>query len=154
MGEITTAAVAVVGTLLGAGLTSFWQFRLADRAERSGRDGFIRSQRVEAYSGFAAAMAELSRAQLNRWHGRRDEPGQDPESARALVFQCRSTARQALFRVLLVAGRDQVKAAARAAFDSHWPIGDARDEAESAQLSTACRQAVEEFVAAAAGEIA
>ncbi|MCU7826673.1 hypothetical protein [Kitasatospora sp. DSM 101779] len=154
MGEIVTAAVAVVGTLLGAGLTSFWQFRLADRTERSGRDGYIRSQRVEAYSGFAAAMAELSRAQLNRWHRRLDLPEQDPEPARALVFECRSTARQALFRVLLVAGSDRVKEAARAAFESHWPIGDARDEAESAQLSAACRQAVEAFLAQAAQEIA
>ncbi|WP_159400857.1 hypothetical protein [Streptomyces sp. NRRL B-24484] len=55
---------------------------------------------------------------------------------------------------MLVAGSDRVKEAARAAFDSHRPIGDARDEAESAQLGAACRQAVEAFLAQAAQEIA
>ncbi|MEV4615492.1 hypothetical protein AB0K43_23315 [Kitasatospora sp. NPDC049258] len=154
MGEIGTAAVAVLGTLLGVGLTAFLQFRLAERTENNGRAGYIRSQRVEAYSGFAAAMAELSRAQLNRWHQQRDSPGQEAESARLSVFQHRSTARQALFRVQLVAGSERVKDAARAAFESHWPLGEAADEAESVALSTACRQTVESFVAAAAEEIA
>ncbi|WP_052390299.1 hypothetical protein [Streptomyces sp. NRRL B-24484] len=82
MGEIVTAVVAVVGTLLGAGLTSFRQFRPADRTERNGRDGYTWSQWVEAYSGFAAAMAELSRARSNRWHRRLDHPDRDPEPAR------------------------------------------------------------------------
>ncbi|MFJ1709315.1 hypothetical protein [Kitasatospora sp. NPDC088346] len=154
MGETTTAAVAVLGTLLGAGLTSFLQFRLAGRAERSGRDGYIRAQRVEAYSGFAAAMAELSRVQLNRWHTQRRRPDQDAEPVRALVFEARSAARQALFRVILVTGSSRVRDAARAAFDSHWPLGEAGDEADSARLSAVCRQAVEAFLEEAATEIA
>ncbi|MFB7288879.1 hypothetical protein [Actinacidiphila glaucinigra] len=154
MDQALSAAIAVGGTLLGVALTYWFQRQSARHAEECARQHYLRAERASAYSAFAAAVTQLSRAQLDRWHRPREAPA-DPDNSkvRLAAFDQRSHARQAFFRVQLLAGSEELIELARNAMDSTRPLAHATDEAESERLTLECRAAVERFIQHAAREV-
>ncbi|MER7050394.1 hypothetical protein ABT391_36815 [Streptomyces jumonjinensis] len=63
---IATAAIAVLGTLLGAIVTARLQDRTADRADRSTRAQEIRREQLAAVTDLAAALSDHRRAMFVR----------------------------------------------------------------------------------------
>ncbi|MCX5601477.1 hypothetical protein OOK29_25345 [Streptomyces phaeochromogenes] len=143
-----------MGTLLGSALTHLFQRRAARDGAREAHQQLLRAERMTAYSTFAAAAVAASRAQLDRWHRPRENPG-DPENdkVRLVAYERRSEARQAFFRVQLIASNPEVVSLARIALESSRPIARASDEDESRRLTDECRAAIEAFVIRAAGDV-
>ncbi|MGW2286890.1 hypothetical protein [Streptomyces phaeochromogenes] len=154
MGEWAAATAAVMGTLLGSALTHLFQRRAARDGAREAHQQLLRAERMTAYSTFAAAAVAASRAQLDRWHRPRENPG-DPENdkVRLTAYERRSEARQAFFRVQLIASNPEVVSLARSALESSRPIARASDEEESRRLTDECRAAIEAFVIRAARDV-
>lgn len=151
MGESISVLIAVAGTLLGALLTHWFQRRAVRDADKTARACDLRTERTAAYSAYAAAVIAAN-AQLNRWHIARDS-SENAKAARTRSYEFRSAARQALYRVELVAGDETLINLARAAFDAAKVINHAGDESESQELTRQCRATVERFVRHAAVDV-
>ncbi|MEV0321055.1 hypothetical protein ACIBKX_17770 [Streptomyces sp. NPDC050658] len=121
MDVVATSVVAVLGTLLGAGLTHLLQHRTALRAEQFTRDERLRQERIDAYCAFGGALANYRRGQMDYWFGRHD--GRVREEAelhelRRESQRLRAVAMEAMFRAELLTdapnlaalGRDALKA--------------------------------------------
>jgi len=152
MGEVLTVSIAVAGTLLGALLTHLFQRRAVLVADQAARDRDLRLERINAYSQYAAAVIVTANAELRRWH-HRQRPSAEFEAARLQVFDRRSAARQAMYRVLLLTSDPRVHRLAEAAFDAARRIYGAATPEESEELTLLCRVAVTTFVDATRKEI-
>lgn len=152
MGEVVTVGVAVAGTLLGALLTHLFQRRAVLAADLAARDRDLRLERINAYSHYAAAVIVAANAELRHWH-HRQRPPEEFEAARLNLFDRRSEARQAMYRVLLLTGDQHVHRLTEEAFDAARRIHDAATAEESEELTRRCRVTVTAFVDATREEI-
>ncbi|GGX57686.1 hypothetical protein [Streptomyces chartreusis] len=152
MSEAFTVSIAVAGTLLGAVVTHLFQRRAVRAADKAARERDLRFQRIDAYSAYAAAVIAAANAQIKRWHYR-DRSVAELESAREDSYSRRNGARQALYRVQLLASREDLTRLAEDAFDAARAIHHAGTAAEVDARSAQCRAAVGKFVRAAAEEI-
>jgi hypothetical protein len=101
--EVTLSLIAVAGTLLGATLAYVFQSRLIASQRKESRRDRRREEYIDAAADLAAAVAtlipaEFARAKL-RFAGVQDERR---EKARQKVYDERSSARSAGFRLQLV----------------------------------------------------
>ncbi|OKK08463.1 hypothetical protein AMK26_05560 [Streptomyces sp. CB03234] len=142
-----TALIAVVGTLLGAVVTHFFQGRAAQRTAALTRAEQLRQERISTYSAFADAVVEYRQAQNARWYRRN---GSHAESARLESYDRRATARQALVRVQLVCEDGVTVEKAYKAFEVTHCMHEAKDEAERQRRSTEAVEALTAFIEAAA----
>ncbi|MGW6605476.1 hypothetical protein [Streptomyces sp. NPDC055036] len=67
---ITTAAIAVLGTLLGSVVTARLQDRTADRTDRTARAQDLRREQLTAVTDLAAAVSDHRRAMFVREEAR------------------------------------------------------------------------------------
>ncbi|WP_237720315.1 hypothetical protein [Streptomyces xiaopingdaonensis] len=105
MEAVAASVIAVVGTLLGAGTTHFFQLRAARRAERFARVERLRDERIDAYSAFAGALADYRRGRMDHWFARNDDRGATPaeiHEMRREAQRLRATAMEAMFRAELL----------------------------------------------------
>ncbi|MFF4589059.1 hypothetical protein ACFY30_08650 [Streptomyces sp. NPDC000345] len=103
MEAVAASVIAVLGTLLGAGLTQRFQLRTVERTERFTRDEKLRQERMDAYGSYAGALVNYRRALVHRWF--REREGGSPEEVtenRMAGYQLRSVAQEALFRVQML----------------------------------------------------
>lgn len=142
-----TALIAVLGTLLGAVVTHYFQGRTAERTAALTRDEQLRKERISAYSSFADAVVEYRRAQNARWYRRN---GPQAEATRQESYTQRAVARQALVRVQLVCGERSVVERAVAAFEVTHCMHEAVDEADRERQSERAVEALAAFIEAAA----
>ncbi|MEU0413569.1 hypothetical protein ABZ307_38060 [Streptomyces griseorubiginosus] len=152
MGEVVTVSIAVAGTLLGALLTHLFQRRAVLVADQAARDRDLRLERINAYSQYAAAVIDAANAELRRWHYQQ-RPSAEFEAARLHLFDRRSAARQAMYRVLLLTSDPRMHRLAEEAFDAARRICDAATHEDSEELTRQCRVAVTTFVDATREEI-
>lgn len=121
MEVVATSLIAVLGTLLGSLLTYVFQRRTALRAEHFTRGERLRQERIEAYSAFAGALANLRRGQLDYWfakHAGRLAEGETVHGLRREAQRLRTTALEAMFRAEMLSpsaaldaqGRDTLRA--------------------------------------------
>ncbi|GGT23972.1 hypothetical protein [Streptomyces purpureus] len=150
-----TALIAVLGTLLGAVVTHFFQARSTERAAALARDEQLRQERISTYSAFAGAVIEYRRSQNDRWFRTMDAGRHAPEAeeSRFESYRLRTAARQALFRVQLVSDDLRARELADAAFEVTNCMHEARDGEDRARRSEQARQALEEFIEAAAPSV-
>ncbi|WP_283137996.1 hypothetical protein [Rhizohabitans arisaemae] len=143
-----TAFIAVVGTLLGSGVTYYFQHLNTVRTERFTRDERLRQERMETYSAFASAVTDFRRAQLDRWH--RTWEGRDGDrylEAKTESYRSRALATQALYRVALIAaGDDAVLRLASEAVETTLAIREAEDRTALRTRIEAAERSLESFV--------
>ncbi|NGO79153.1 hypothetical protein G6045_26375 [Streptomyces sp. YC504] len=152
--EAVTSVIAVLGTLLGVGVSHLFQARSLRRAEVFSRAERLRQERMEAYTAFAAALVALRRAQTERWLLDRGKPFDEGEPAmRARAFDLRNEAYDALFRVQLVTERPELVRRAEAVLEVVGRIKQARDEAEFDVRRVEAKQQIHAFVAEAKGHL-
>jgi hypothetical protein len=115
---ILAGLVAILGTLLGSGLTYMFQRKHIAAANELTKQTLLHEERLNAYSRFAEAATEYRRARINAWFRWREDPNNPTAYRTALADADRGEAvvRHALFRVQLVAGDPTVIAAAQEAF--------------------------------------
>jgi hypothetical protein len=149
-----SALIAVVGTLLGVVVTQVFQRRVTEQNQRFAAEQQLRTQRLAVFSDFAGALAELRRAQHDRWHRRQEDPdGEAAREARMEAYRLRGLALHALYRVKLVSGSTELNDLAQSAYERATAIHEAADPQELSRRGVDSRGAVEAFVSRASTEV-
>ncbi|MFE5366587.1 hypothetical protein [Streptomyces mirabilis] len=103
METIIASAIAVLGTLLGSGITLAFQQRTTDRSHQFARREKLRQERLDAYSIYAGALINYRRCLVHLWFCEHEQPTpEDPDSVRIRAYDLRSSAQEALFRVQML----------------------------------------------------
>ncbi|MFC9228533.1 hypothetical protein ACFTZI_06110 [Streptomyces decoyicus] len=150
MEAVVASVVAVIGTLLGSGITHFFQSRAAERSEQFARAERLRQERIDAYCAYAGALLDYRRVLVHRWfvlheEGRCDE---DSPELREEVYKTRYAAQEAMFRAQMVTDDagilERSEQVMSATTELHW----ARDQEALTALRTTTRQGIRDFIAA------
>ncbi|MFJ9589461.1 hypothetical protein [Streptomyces acidicola] len=103
METIIASAIAVLGTLLGSGITLAVQQRTTDRSHEFTRRERLRQERLDAYSAYAGALLNYRRCLVHLWFCEHEQPPpEDPDAVRVRAYDLRSNAQEALFRVQML----------------------------------------------------
>ncbi|SFN72766.1 Uncharacterised protein [Nocardia asteroides] len=153
---VVTALIAVVGTLLGAAFTHYFQRVNADRMLRQSRDDRLRQDLLSAYHDFASAVIDYRHHQIKRWHQLSQNPGAE-QQLRHEAYDMRAAANTQLLRIRLLNGDERIVRLAGEAIDaarSIQRVGVDPGTAEDHELRhRAARSAIDEFVRCAADTV-
>lgn len=95
--------MAVVGTLLGSGITLAFQRRTADKGHAFTRGETLRQERLDAYTAYAGALVNYRRCLVHLWFcGHESPPPESPDAVRVRAYDLRSVAQEALFRLQML----------------------------------------------------
>ncbi|MCY0934792.1 hypothetical protein [Streptomyces sp. H34-S4] len=153
MEAIIASAIAVLGTLLGSGVTFAFQQRVADRGQEFTRSEKLRQERLDAYTSYAGALVNFRRTLVHLWfctYARTDEQTyEDPGPVAMRSYELRSSAQEALFRLQMLTGDEALSARAQALFDEVGVVHktESREEFQSRRDST--REGIAGLVGAA-----
>ncbi|MEV6593103.1 hypothetical protein [Streptomyces acidicola] len=115
METIIASAIAVLGTLLGSGITLAVQQRTTDRSHEFTRRERLRQERLDAYSAYAGALLNYRRCLVHLWFCEHEQPPpEDPDAVRVRAYDLRSNAQEALFRVQMLTDDEMLGQAAEA----------------------------------------
>lgn len=138
----------MVGTLLGAGVTHAFQRRSIERTEQFTRAEKLRQERIDAYCAYAGALVNYRRILVDRWFSR-TQNREESEETRFRSYELRSEAQEALFRVQLLTGDDELVRLAAETLDQVADVHRTDDRAELGERRRVSRDAINSFVAAA-----
>ncbi|MEU5716618.1 hypothetical protein AB0G71_12645 [Streptomyces sp. NPDC020403] len=102
MEAIIASAIAVLGTLLGAGITLSFQQRTAVKGHQFARAERLRQERLDAYSAYAGSLINYRRCLVHLWFCLHEHPHEDPGEVRIRAYDLRSIAQESLFRAQLL----------------------------------------------------
>ncbi|MER6613590.1 hypothetical protein [Streptomyces xantholiticus] len=103
MQTIIASAIAVLGTLLGSGITLAFQQRTTDRSHQFTRREKLRQERLDAYSVYAGALVNYRRCLVHLWFCEHEvPPPEDADTVRIRAYDLRSNAQEALFRAQML----------------------------------------------------
>ncbi|MFI6207486.1 hypothetical protein ACIBAI_13940 [Streptomyces sp. NPDC051041] len=113
METIIASGIAVLGTLLGSGITLAFQQRTTDRSHQFTRREKLRQERLDAYSAYAGALVNYRRCLIHLWFCEHEHPPpEDPDTVRIRAYDLRSSAQEALFRVQMLTDDEALSRAA------------------------------------------
>ncbi|WP_181802954.1 hypothetical protein [Streptomyces shenzhenensis] len=139
MESIIASAIAVLGTLLGSGITLAFQQRTTDRSHQFTRREKLRQERLDAYSAYAGALVNYRRCLVHLWFCEHEQPPpEDPDAVRVRAYDLRSSAQEALFRVQMLTDDDSLSGTAEdvLADITELPKADARAELDELRART------------------
>ncbi|WP_199185670.1 hypothetical protein [Streptomyces carminius] len=150
--EAVAALIAVLGTLLGSGITYVFQRRTTAYGEELARRERLRQERIDAYCMYAGALHNYRRMLVHRWFAEHERPGEEDMPALLRdVYRLRSEAHEALFRMRLLTRDPALEEVARSALESVTGLhGRGLDRAGLDARRTSSKRAVEDFVTTAA----
>lgn len=138
----------MLGTLLGAGVTHSFQRRTVERTEAFTRGERLRQERIDAYCAYAGALVNYQRILVDRWFSR-VEDREEREETRFRSYEMRSETQEALFRVQLLSGDEDLVRLAEETLEQVATVHTAADRAELAERRRVSRDAINRFVATA-----
>ncbi|MET8810262.1 hypothetical protein [Streptomyces sp. NPDC004546] len=139
MESIIASTIAVLGTLLGSGITLAFQQRTTDRSHQFTRREKLRQERLDAYSAYAGALVNYRRCLVHLWFCEHEQPPpEDPDAVRIRAYDLRSSAQEALFRVQMLTDDDRLSRTAEdvLADTTKLPKADARAELDELRART------------------
>ncbi|MFC9507845.1 hypothetical protein [Streptomyces sp. NPDC057002] len=139
MQTIIASAIAVLGTLLGSGLTLAFQQRTTDKGHQFTRHERLRQERLDAYSAYAGALINYRRCLVHLWFCEHEQPPhEDPGVVRVRAYDLRSSAQEALFRVQMLTDDEALSEAAEAVLAevTALPKTDSRTELDQRRVKT------------------
>ncbi|MFC5249782.1 hypothetical protein [Streptomyces nigrescens] len=144
------SVVAVVGTLLGSGITHVFQSRSADRSERFARAERLRQERIDAYCAYAGALLEYRRVLVHRWFvlHEDDRCGEDTPELREEVYKTRYSAQEAMFRAQMVSDDPEILDRSEQVMAATTELHRAPDREALTELRATTRQGIRDFIAA------
>ncbi|WP_329147606.1 hypothetical protein OIU91_17845 [Streptomyces sp. NBC_01456] len=155
MEAVVASVVAVVGTLLGSGITHFFQSRATDRSERFARAERLRQERIDAYCAYAGALLDYRRVLVHRWFVVHEDErcGEDTPELREEIYKNRYAAQEAMFRAQMVTDDpeilDRSEQVMSAVTELHW----APDLEALTALRATTRQGIREYVTASSRHV-
>ncbi|MFE0193254.1 hypothetical protein [Streptomyces sp. NPDC059008] len=155
MEAVVASVVAVVGTLLGSGITHLFQGRAADRSERFARAERLRQERIDAYCAYAGALLDYRRVLVHRWFVlHEDDPcDEDSPQLREEVYKSRSTAQEAMFRAQMVTDDPRILDRAEQVMAAVTELHRVGDREALTDLRATTRQGIRDFIAATAHQV-
>ncbi|GGY22418.1 hypothetical protein [Streptomyces djakartensis] len=139
METIIASAIAVLGTLLGSGLTLAFQQRTTDKGHQFTRHERLRQERLDAYSAYAGALINYRRCLVHLWFCEHEQPPhEDPGVVRVRAYDLRSNAQEALFRMQMLTDDEALSQAAEAVLAdvTALPKTDSRTELDQRRVKT------------------
>ncbi|MEU0383670.1 hypothetical protein [Streptomyces chartreusis] len=139
METIIASAIAVLGTLLGSGLTLAFQQRTTDKGHEFTRHERLRQERLDAYSAYAGALINYRRCLVHLWFCEHEQPPhEDPGVVRVRAYDLRSSAQEALFRVQMLTDDEALSQAAEAVLADVTALSktDSRTELDQRRVKT------------------
>ncbi|MFJ3621715.1 hypothetical protein ACIPSH_26695 [Streptomyces iakyrus] len=139
METIIASAIAVLGTLLGSGLTLAFQQRTTDKGHQFTRHERLRQERLDAYSAYAGALINYRRCLVHLWFCEHEQPPhEDPGVVKVRAYDLRSNAQEALFRVQMLTDDEVLSQAAEAVLAdvTALPKTDSRTELDQRRVKT------------------
>ncbi|MFI1764133.1 hypothetical protein ACH41H_19080 [Streptomyces sp. NPDC020800] len=139
MESIIASAIAVLGTLLGSGITLAFQQRTTDRSHQFTRREKLRQERLDAYSAYAGALVNYRRCLVHLWFCEHEQPPpEDPDAVRIRAYDLRSSAQEALFRVQMLTDDERLSRTAEDVLGdiTELPKADARVELDALRART------------------
>ncbi|GAA4090669.1 hypothetical protein [Streptomyces shaanxiensis] len=118
MEAIIASAIAVLGTLLGSGITLAFQQRAADRNHDFTLNERLRQERLDTFSAYAGALINYRRCLILLWFCLNEQPPPDyAEEVRDRAYDLRARAQEAMLRVVLLTDDESLSEAARTILD-------------------------------------
>ncbi|MDG9718522.1 hypothetical protein [Streptomyces sp. DH24] len=139
METIIASGIAVLGTLLGSGITLAFQQRTVDRSHRFTRREKLRQERLDAYSAYAGALINYRRCLVHLWFCEHEQPPpEEPDAVRIRAYDLRSSAQEALFRVQMLTDDEELNEAAENVLADVTALArtDTRTELDDARVRT------------------
>lgn len=139
MEAIIASAIAVLGTLLGSGITLAFQQRAADRSHDITRNDGLRQERLNAYAAYAGALINYRRCLVLLWSCLNEQPPpDDAEEVRARAYDLRASTQEAMVRVLMLTDDESLSEAARIILDDLANLykADSREEFDHRRSQT------------------
>lgn len=140
--------LGLLGTLLGAGLTT-WTVRQA--AARSDQRAWLEARRQEFRSSvtrFASALLVYRLAEADRWAARH-RSGRKDEAPEREAYRHRAAMLDALYVLELSSDSDELKQLARTAVDMAHHIRESSDQDDMGRRTRDVRDVLEKVIAAA-----
>lgn len=150
METIIASGIAVLGTLLGSGITLAFQQRTVDRSNQFTRREKLRQERLDAYSAYAGALVNYRRCLVHLWFCEHEQPPpEDPDTVRIRAYDLRSHAQESLFRVQMLTHDESLSRAAEDVLAEVTALSktDSRTELDEVRVRT--RDDISRLVAAA-----
>ncbi|MGA5207242.1 hypothetical protein [Streptomyces variegatus] len=139
METIIASGIAVLGTLLGSGITLAFQQRTADRSHEFTRQEKLRQERLDAYSAYAGTLVNYRRCLVHLYFCEHEQPPpEDPDTVRIRAYDLRSNAQEALFRVQMLTEDEPLSQAAEDVLTNVTALSktDSRTELDDARART------------------
>ncbi|MGW6703461.1 hypothetical protein ACWGDE_01020 [Streptomyces sp. NPDC054956] len=152
MEAIIASAIAVLGTLLGSGVTFAFQQRVAERGHEFTRSEKLRQERLDAYTSYAGALVDFRRTLVHLWFSTYQQPYgpyEDPVAIKARSYDLRSSAQEALFRLQMLTDDEDLSTRAGALLADIAVVHKTRDRADFEVRRDRTREGIATLVAAA-----
>ncbi|WP_438302360.1 hypothetical protein ACSHXN_00400 [Streptomyces sp. HUAS TT11] len=150
MESIIASAIAVLGTLLGSGITLAFQQRTSDRSHQFTRREKLRQERLDAYSAYAGALVNYRRCLVHLWFCEHEQPPpEDPDAVRIRAYDLRSNAQEALFRVQMLTDDGKLSRTAEDVLTDITQLPKADSRAELDELRARTRDSISRLVGSA-----
>ncbi|MEU1418097.1 hypothetical protein [Streptomyces sp. NPDC005731] len=150
MESIIASAIAVLGTLLGSGITLAFQQRTNDRSHQLTRREKLRQERLDAYSAYAGALVNYRRCLVHLWFCEHEQPPpEDPDAVRMRAYDLRSNAQEALFRVQMLTDDGRLSRTAEDVLTDITQLTKADSRAELDELRARTRDDISRLVGSA-----
>jgi hypothetical protein len=129
---LAAGLLGLVGTIVGATLTTWTAHHTADRSAQHAREELRRQEERSAVIQFASALGIYRTAEIDRWHARHGG-FRDVESSAADVYRTRTAAWNAYYVLELSTNNRDLGQQARRAIDRAESIKDPDSQAEMDQ---------------------
>ncbi|MFJ8543027.1 hypothetical protein ACIRFH_13615 [Streptomyces sp. NPDC093586] len=150
MESIIASAIAVLGTLLGSGITLAFQQRTTDRSHQLTRREKLRQERLDAYSAYAGALVNYRRCLVHLWFCEHEQPPpEEPDTVRIRAYDLRSGAQEALFRVQMLTDDGRLSQAAEGVLTDITQLSKVDSRAELDELRARTRDSISRLVGSA-----
>ena len=149
METIIASAIAVLGTLLGSGLTLAFQQRTTDKGHEFTRRERLRQERLDAYSAYAGTLINYRRCLVHLWFCEHEQPPpENPDPVRIRAYDLRSNAQEALFRVQMLTDDETLAQTAETVLTDITALSKSDTRTELDQRRVATRDDVSRLVKA------
>ncbi|MFJ4629269.1 hypothetical protein [Streptomyces sp. NPDC088847] len=147
METIIASGIAVLGTLLGSGITLAFQQRTTDRSHEFARREKLRQERLDAYSVYAGALLDYRRCLVHLWFCEHEQPPpEDADAVRIRAYDLRSHAQEALFRVQMLTNDEAMSTTAEEVLADITVLPKADNRVELDALRVRTRDAISRLV--------
>ncbi|WP_327695094.1 hypothetical protein [Streptomyces sp. NBC_00459] len=147
METIIASAIAVLGTLLGSGVTLAFQQRTTDRSHQFTRREKLRQERLDAYSAYAGTLINYRRCLVHLWFCEHEQPPpEDADTVRIRAYDLRSSAQEALFRVQMLTDDERLSRTAEEVLANITTLPKASSRVELDTLRVQTRDDISQLV--------